>query len=491
VNTPTKLDDLPEELILGILDHLIFAEEGNAQRYFKTLHDLCLTSRKFYRLAKPYLYTIVDNVFVDPGKLLRSAIQDPTLSERIKFLHWVDDHQGGSYVWDYKNRHKLSQIHRRELCKTLDILGVPEAQDFRQGFSERDSRDNLASLLLLAPKIESLEVTDINLCCAPRGYKQKPCWLRLLSHTALSASPGLAYHFQQLNTIRLRMGPIRLDYIGAILRLPALRALMLEDVFHAGRITPWRWEMEVEPRCSPIEVLYIENSYIDSAAVAQILNAMKSLKVFCLEFGSLMDSAVHRLFDDNPPKLTYSILSKALVEHKDTLEQLSIEDCLDGVLREFFGDQTDCLGSLQEMHKLRYLDIGLCPFREGEAGAILPPANLVGNLPCNVEHIDINIEEKRGDEEEEHWKKSLEELAKSCKAAYPLLQDIRVSKRLMGVVAVDEEVTRIKGLFKEQGVTLTMCGEEGFRPEIPMANGEMADASDAWTSRLLAAELLH
>jgi hypothetical protein len=489
--TANRLNDLPEELILGIMDHLIFPEEGNPHRHSQTLHDLCLTSRKFYRLAKPYLYMFIDNIFVDPGKLLESAIQDPKLSEHIKFLCWVDDFQGGSYVWDYKSRHKLSHIHRRELCKVLDRLGVPEARGFSRGFQEQDPRDSLASLLLLAPKIESLEVTDMNLTSYSARDKRKPYWVRLLAHVALGTSPGLACHFQQLSSIRLRMGSMGLEYIIPLLRLPALRALMLEDVFYSGKIMPWRWEMEVGPRCSPIEVLYIENSYIDSAVVAQILNTIKSLKVFCLEFGSLMDTAVHRLFEEDPPKLTYSTLSKALMEHKDTLEQLSIEDCLDGVLREFFGDQTDCLGSLREMHKLRYIDIGLCPFREGEAGAILPPANLIDNLPCNVEHIDINIEEKRGDEEEEHWKRSLEELAKSCKATYPLLQDIRVSKRLMGAVAVDEEVMRIKALFKEQGVTLTMCGEEGFRPQIPMANGEMADASDEFTSRLLAAQLLH
>ncbi|KAF2126806.1 hypothetical protein P153DRAFT_368853 [Dothidotthia symphoricarpi CBS 119687] len=467
------LNDLPEELILEVLDQVLWWEDGDAKAHYQTLHSLSLTNRKLYRLTKSYLYTIVDNVFVDSGKLLRSAIQEPELAKRIKCVHWLDDHQGSPYQWNPDNKYKLSQIERRELCKLVDRLGIPEIQAYRIGFKEQKMRDNLTSLLLVAPDIESIEVADTNMCCSPSGYRLRPMWLKLLCDAGMSTIPGLSTHFQHLSTIRLQMGPIKLEHIGGMLRLPSLRALMLEDIFHPGEILPWRWDAEVAPRCSNLQVLYIENSYIDSLAVAQILHAIKALKLFCLDFDNWIHSAANRFFGERPPLMHYPTLAAALLAHKDSLEQLSLEDSSEGELRAFFGDETGCLGSLRDMHKLKYVDMGLYPFRQNKTphDDNAAPARLAENLPRNIEHMDISIEEVLNDAEEKRWRRDLEDLARTCKTMVPLLREIRVAKRLVQVVFVDDEVRKIKEKFAEQGVVLRFCGEEGYRPTVKHCTG--------------------
>ncbi|KAK7178423.1 hypothetical protein PSPO01_15521 [Paraphaeosphaeria sporulosa] len=80
------MDALAEELLIQILDHLIHPSLLTRPQT-STLHALCLSSRKLYRLARPYLYTHIHSLSGRSGRhLLRTLQRNPFLASHVSYF---------------------------------------------------------------------------------------------------------------------------------------------------------------------------------------------------------------------------------------------------------------------------------------------------------------------------------------------------------------------------------------------------------------------
>jgi hypothetical protein len=462
---PASLSSLPEELILEILD--IFLETIYCTSQVRTLYSLCLTSRQLYRLSKPYLYSYVDNRLVEPRKLLRTLILEPQMTERVRNLQWYDDHGNVMSCWKHKDKkYALTHTERRELCKKVEELGLVNPRMYSRGFQMQRPKDHLAALLLLCPNIRSLDVCDTNVCCYPRGYHAAPPWIRLLGEVGFGDSQVLSEHFQHLHAIRIRLGPIRLLHIPPILNIRSLRTLMLEDVYQPDTINKWMWDFAVSPRTSPLENLYVENSYIDSKSLAQIIGSVKALRLFCFDFNNSFLNGLHTMYDEMDPELHYPTVAMALLQHKDTLEQLSISDNADPELNEIFDTNTGSLGSLRDLHKVRVLDVDIECFGgidvdydevDGTVSTTTRPAMLADNLPSGLEQLEINLGEEEDVASELFWVDSLKDLVGTVKTRLPALKEVGVSRKGFNEVCVEENLVRLQNRFAKEGVKLSFA----------------------------------
>lgn len=82
------MDALPEELLDNIFSCLTGSLESTLVRHDShTLHSLCVTSRKFSRIAKPYLYERVHSVSGTMGhRLLRTLSANPDLAAAVTYF---------------------------------------------------------------------------------------------------------------------------------------------------------------------------------------------------------------------------------------------------------------------------------------------------------------------------------------------------------------------------------------------------------------------
>ncbi|KAF2689253.1 hypothetical protein K458DRAFT_400048 [Lentithecium fluviatile CBS 122367] len=481
---PTGFNSLPEEVILVILD--FFLDTIYTTDQVRSLYSLSLTSRQLYRLSKPYLYSLVDNRIIEPRKLLRTLLQEPHMTDRVRNLEWFDDHGNLISCWKRKDKkYALTHIERRELCKKVEELGLSNPRMYSRGFQLQRPKDHLAALLLLCPNIRSLDVVDTNVCCYPRGYHIAPPWIRLLGEVGFGETQTITQHFQHLSAIRIRMGPIRLVHIPPILNIRSLRTLMLEDIFQPEPMSEWIWDFGVSPRSSPLENLYVQNSYIDSQSLAQIIHSIHSLRLFCFDFDNSVRNLSYTLYDDEFPELHYPTLAAALLEHSETLEQLSIADNADPELSDVFSVDKGTLGSLRSLDKVCIMDVDLScfggvDFDEETLLADVRPANLASNLPANLQYLDLNIdiEDEENLRYEEFWRKQiLDDLLNNFESSLPRLKEVRLSRKEEGEIKVDEIILDRTVAFAEKGVMLTVPADGGrfqwaLLPTVVIGEGE-------------------
>jgi hypothetical protein len=470
---PAELSTLPEEVLLEILDY--FLETIYSTDQVRALYNLCLTSRQLYRLSKPYLYSYVDNRLIEPRKLLRTLLQEPHMTEQVRNLQWFDDHGNIIPCWKrHDKKYALTHIERRELCKRVDEFGLGNPRVYARAFQLQRPKDHLAALLLLCPNVRSIDVCDTNVCCYPRGYHVTPPWLRILGAVGIGITKVPSQHFQQLSAIRIRMGPIQLRFIPPLLNLPLLRTLMLEDVYQpdTDAIIQLIWDDWVGPRSSSIENLYVENSYIDSKSLAQLVGSIRALRLFCFEFDNSVRNGAYTLYDDEFPELHYPSIAKAVLEHKDSLQQLCISDITDPELNEIFNMDPGSLGSLRDLHKVRIMDVDLECFggvdidfdietngnEDGKFTTVIRPANLAENLPPSLERLDLTLNEECDDMYEAFWVDCLAELAKTIKTSLPVLKEVRVSRKDLGGIwrRLEPELDQVSQLFVNADVKLVI-----------------------------------
>jgi hypothetical protein len=198
-------------------------------------------------------------------------------------------------------------------------------------------------------------------------------------------------------------------------------------------------------------------------------------------------------YDDEEPN--YSTIAKALLEHKDSLEKLTISDTAIPVAKELEFDEIDdkyYLGSLRELHKVRTMDVDLDCFggievaldddgdlELNDAGevamCISQPAELAECLPRNLEELTLNIRGKQFYTDallrlyEQFALRSLEELATTVGTRLPALKEIDLGLLAFNGESIDRDLVKLREQrlrilreqFKQAGVELWWVKAEG------------------------------
>lgn len=156
------------------------------------------------------------------------------------------------------------------------------------------------------------------------------------------------------------------------------------------------------------------------------------------------------LFGDGEAScLDYLSLSNAILQHKHSLEELSLLEDTNSNLVAFYG--LGCLRSLREMSEVRYMDVELKAFRrpmDETQGQYT--TSLADHLPANIEHLDLFIEGKGGDS----WMEGLEDLARSCRLRLSALKRLEVYHVLGTVQYSETDQKRLMDAFEEEGIKL-------------------------------------
>ncbi|KAF3047057.1 hypothetical protein E8E12_010863 [Didymella heteroderae] len=464
-STFTKsLDDLPEELMVITLDAIVNSLNiSRPDEYYKALHSLCLTSRRYHRLAKPYLYACVDNRCFDPATILRAYSNQPDMRGSAKRIIWVDDASFHDFLSKTKLRYELRHPERRELCKAIGTMGLQHLEErvVSHAIKYQSSDDLLTLFLILNPDVEILEVADANIRIRPHGYwNTSPLWTRMMRLAALGSLERMQ-HFRHLHRLIIRMGPISLQSVVLFLNLPALHEFVLANAFHAGPL----WMSVALQSKSTVQRLSIEGSLIDTDAISECVNAIKCLTEFRFEFCDADNAFDEQIMDDGYPEFSYKALSTALAPHKRTLQTLRIVNLENH--RYLDDGSDDTLGSLRDMTNVREIKVSLRGFRAESEERLQDHANLHDNLPPNINYLRVYVEKCTIEDdpyESQWWKVSLRNLAQDCRASYPHLKTIVVSDKPIGVLPIDEDVRKLRAQFKEQGVSFSIKGEHRVTP---------------------------
>lgn len=373
--TKAHLENLPEELVLLIINHL---DLNNLQ----TLRALNQTSQRLHRLNSQYLYHSF------PGRnselFLRTISEHPKLATYIKSAIW---HQ------ERKTNPVLHVIEKTHIVRKLHQLAVPQqGTDLAEQFAKFGKNDDywyMEVLLLFMPNLEALTIRDSWL------WDDHHYWFKSLSSffNPLYAS--------KLTSATL-FGPLRIENVVPLLTIPSLRTLELTQVVvmrrEGYRVFQWAvWPVDrllpaVEPGergaregcVSNLETLVLRESYIDLEYLLPVLRGIKGLKSFTYEHtpNDLADSA-------HGDHVNKNAIAQICRIHRKSLTYLRIRDTQIWTWPRCISDAIP-----SDTNALRTLDIGpFSPVLEKLFGPIADCcAQFVRALPPNLSVLRLGID---------------------------------------------------------------------------------------------------
>ena len=309
------LDTLPAELIVDILSYIDYSDTA-------TLHALCLTSRRFYELSVERLYARVPGR--NPVRFLERIALPPRsgnlfLADCVKEIVWrhgTREHRQA--LRRFVQRIGLKKKLRSSLdydayvgCDTKlidDIRSLPAAVDYHWWL--------LKFFMLFVPNVERIEIHDA------WQWEDHIYWFDNLENESMRLS--------NLKSITI-YGPLRLDNVLPLLKLPALRTLELVQVLDMRRnpdeFYPWNipenGKYHLHPPQlvgdgSPIEHLILRDCDSDMRGLVHMMRVIKALKSFTQEH---RPDQLSERYSHHP---SYRWLRQCLAFQRDSLEYLRL-----------------------------------------------------------------------------------------------------------------------------------------------------------------------
>ncbi|KAF2833103.1 hypothetical protein CC86DRAFT_5022 [Ophiobolus disseminans] len=435
------LEKLPDELLLHILD-----STGSLESPTLSFSAICLVSRRFNRVATPFLYATMEREFpcaeVEENCSLARYLR--TLQARPKFRLLT---RTLLQTLPSKERVCTCDVHGRSLMRDLaDELDL-SGQSFVRERSAR-MEDYLMSLCaFLAPNLERLET---RLTDAIWDTKQEGLLLEYISQSALGIPVGNVHSFDKLRFLHVEPGgtfTVPNRHALPLVLLPKLKHLALGDWGsvddydeNTGEYTgmidlndsevfgrPWTWPM----RSSPISELSLLSPRTTPQLACQMIIACKTLKKFKC-------TTTWRFVRPGDGKW-YTHITSALHAHCDTLQELHIREDFTGI-RECNQGRVHSLARMVSLTHLR-IPWGLL-YSHGRG-------TLCSTLPRSLEYLVIEL----GSPGIEQLMASLEELHREMDTYFPVLKHVHVLWALwMFSTPFVPHITKAKYLFEHSSV---------------------------------------
>jgi hypothetical protein len=274
----TSLNDLPDELIVEVLDYL----PGINLRHFHllTLASLSLVNRRFNHIVAERLYAAYDSFFCTPYPFLRTVMSNPDLASHIKSISF----NYGLQVHEERGLY-LPSISDRQLIKdSLKGLHIPKF-DWKQWASACNDRHVdqeliYATILLYAPNVTRLEIDDgVPIKTAAR----LPWWLYNFRKLVNGVDFGRVHKFQCLRSIRVDVSYLKLRHLAPLFRLRSMRKVTLVGLFEwtsVGEATKEELQRLYPSRASLIDELHMEMSFVEDDILKVVISSINKLKVF-------------------------------------------------------------------------------------------------------------------------------------------------------------------------------------------------------------------
>ncbi|KAL1608173.1 hypothetical protein SLS60_003112 [Paraconiothyrium brasiliense] len=463
-NSP-KLDELPGELILEILQYLTVVrgylatpeEEAarraeNAQRVV-ALHGMSLACRRFNDIATPYLYESITNIgqstnWTNVESLLNTIIKKPSF---IKFIRYIET--GGDEIdaaLGSKLENKLEGIRRIDY-NAFDYDGYVE-----DGMVERfPSTVVVSTLISLATNLESLAIDRewhlnvvYDLACNPA---LRDISLRHVYDDGgiihISASP--TKHSSSVLVVMSEIARVRVGDIWLNRLIWGGEDWYLKQKARLSQPLPHPDEL----RSVSIEELVLKGN-MEYVVLERLLSHCTSLRRLRYHWTAASDGTLGVPIDLRK-------FRKRLQPFEKTLEVLAL-DTLDSSWLVELEEDIPTIGSLREFTNLKHVEVSGMVLWSDDDGTVKQP-RLSSILPSALETLVVNVEW------EEDVEEALADLAIDCKAHFPNLKKVDCSWRPAPMFVGRNLITE----FERAGVNLKLDVASSTEEEEKRIEAEM------------------
>ncbi|KAF3035561.1 hypothetical protein E8E12_004661 [Didymella heteroderae] len=394
------LGDLPDELILAILNYLPGIDMQDFQLH--TLSSLSLSTRNLHRVVSDKIYSTYDSYFCEPYLFLRTLISNPHLGESVrhaKFRYGDDAHLE-------RKRYLPTARDKKIIKEGMKALDFPDWKGWATRCNSADVELDIlhTAVLLHTPNLMTLDVEDGLISAYSRAK-----WPELIKKATTGEHFGHAHRFSALKSVRVDAQNMVIHHLVPILRLQSLKKLELRELseIELDMRAPAELRRVLPQRCNNLEELVLEECSLRYDALETLIGSARSLKSF--RFDANQESV---LLDGSGV-----MLQNALWSQKDCLESLDVYH------DPWHKDDEDPLhhGGLEQFPALKELK---CPLRmvvDVRSGA---SATVLEFLPPALETLCLTI---RWGADEELFLPVLERMASEYSTTVPQLKRLQLN----------------------------------------------------------------
>lgn len=394
------LDDLPDELVLEVLNYLPGIDMQDFQLH--ALLSLSLSTRNLHRVVSDKIYSTYDSYFCEPYLFLRTLISNPRLGESVrhaKFRYGDDAHLE-------RKRYSPTARDKKIIKEGMKALDFPDWKGWATRCNSADVELDIlhTAVMLHTPNLMTLDVED-GLISAYSKAK----WPELIKKATTGEHFGHAHRFSALRSVRVDAQNMVIHHLVPILRLQSLQKLELRELseIELDMRAPAELRRVLPQGCNNLEELVLEECSLRYDALETLVGSARSLKSF--RFDANQDSV---LLDGSG-----IMLQNALWRQRNCLESLDIYH------DPWHKDDEDPLthGGLEQFPVLKDLK---CPLRmvvDVRSGA---SATVLEFLPPVLETLCLTV---RWGADEELFLPVLERMASEYATAVPRLKLLQLN----------------------------------------------------------------
>lgn len=277
------LDDLPDELMLEILDYLPGIDLQDFQLH--TLLSLSLTTRHLHRVVSDRLYATYDSYFCEPYLFLRTLISNQHLAESVrhaKFRYGDDAHVE-------RNRYSPSARDKKIVKEGMKLLDFPDWKGWATRCNATEIELDIlhTAVMLHTPNLTSLEVEDGHISAYSKAKSPE-----LIKKATTGEYFGHTHRFSALKSVRIDAQNMVIHHLVPLLRLQSLEKLYLRELSEIGldMRAPAELRRVLPESCNNLEELVLEECYLRFDALTTLISSARSLKSF--RFDTNQDSVL-------------------------------------------------------------------------------------------------------------------------------------------------------------------------------------------------------
>jgi len=373
------INDLPDELVLNILDYLPGINLEDFQ--LAALVSLSSTNRCFHRLVAEKLYCTFDSHFCEPYLFLRTVTSNTHLAKFVQLA----DLTYGTWAHRERKRHTASAQDKKIIKEGLKSLGVPDWKTWATDCNADHAEVEALYIAILAqtPNISTIKISNGRMENIFRS-RRTPKYIDLFRRANLGTSLGSMHRFRSLRSLTVLADVLTVTQLAPVFRTPSLRKLQLEELVEhdeGGERAEQFLQHIIPSRCNNLEELHLTRSFVQNDVLGVMVASARKLKVFKYEV--MLDKVDYELEDQD---VDCTKIDTALRCQKQSLQTLSFASDADS--ERPFRDPFTLGEGLQDFDALTHLS---CPLGSIVDRRHVSSESLADRLPQSLIALNVII----------------------------------------------------------------------------------------------------
>ncbi|KAH7406507.1 hypothetical protein DE146DRAFT_713468 [Phaeosphaeria sp. MPI-PUGE-AT-0046c] len=426
------ISDLPDELLVGILDYL---PEIDLQD-----HQLkAIVSFSF--ICEPYLFLRTVSTNTGLASLVRNA--------DFSYLSWAH-HDRRRYIATARDKKAV-----KEGFRALGLSNWKQwATDCNTDNVELDTLHT--AILMQTPNVESIILHDGEL--GSMIASRAPKWIDLFRRANFVVSFRGMHWFEHLHTLRIEIQHMTLTSLAPVFNTPSLRKLCISGLLEYDQgmqRTKENLEHIIPRNCNSLDEFHLEHSFIQNDILRVLVSSAQALKVF--NYTMSLDNVSYQLEEEHLGTMT---LVAALDSQKTTLRSLSFANDSEATFR-LRATSNLCEG-ICGFSALKHLNCTVGNVAHMHDSSREP--TLIDQLPPSLESFHTILSRESSEGQNEEVLHALEQMAAHCSEQTPNLATVRITYQYLGPY-FKYDWARLVTLFSKTGVELLVEEDEDENDE--------------------------